>query len=66
MTTPANGVWVESWYEDLDDITLPILQKFLEELVINEVDDVREYLSVENTKLIQGCLVRGETIPCLE
>ena len=31
--TPANGIWVESWYDDLDCQVLPVLQKFLEQLV---------------------------------
>ena len=27
--TPENGIWVESWYDDLDDHVLPNLQAFL-------------------------------------
>ena len=28
-TTPNNGIWVESWYDDMEDNVLPLLQKFL-------------------------------------
>ena len=28
-TTPLNGIWVESWYDDMQDQVLPRLQKFL-------------------------------------
>jgi TFIIF-interacting CTD phosphatase-like protein len=28
-TTPNNGIWVESWYNDMDDRVLPRLQPFL-------------------------------------
>ena len=30
LTTPDNGIWVESWYDDLDDKVLPTLVPFLE------------------------------------
>ena len=43
--TPENGIWVESWYDDLDCQVLPTLQKFLEQLVDQEVEDVRDYLT---------------------
>ena len=32
-TTPNNGIWVESWYDDMQDDVLPRLQRFLQELV---------------------------------
>jgi len=32
-TTPLNGIWVESWYDDMQDQVLPRLQTFLAELV---------------------------------
>ena len=32
-TTPNNGIWVESWYDDMQDQVLPRLQRFLQELV---------------------------------
>jgi len=28
-TTPDNGIWVESWYNDMADRVLPRLQPFL-------------------------------------
>ena len=45
MTTPNNGIWVESWYDDMDDTCLKLLGPFLQELVEQEVPDVREYLT---------------------
>ena len=32
-TTPNNGIWVESWYDDMHDQVLPNLEKFLGEIV---------------------------------
>lgn len=54
--TPDNGIWVESWYDDLDDHVLPNLQAFLTQLVNRQVDDVRVYLSKECKKQIYKCL----------
>ena len=42
--TPDNGIWVESWYDDMDDSCLRILTPFLVALAEGEVTDVREYL----------------------
>jgi TFIIF-interacting CTD phosphatase-like protein len=38
MTTPANGIWVESWYDDMDDQVLSLLLPFLKEIVIEQAD----------------------------
>jgi CTD small phosphatase-like protein 2 len=65
VTTPDNGIWVESWYDDLDDKVLPTLVPFLEQLVISEVPDVRRYLGGQNRVLIQECLETGKTIPSI-
>jgi TFIIF-interacting CTD phosphatase-like protein len=33
-TTPDNGIWVESWYDDMDDTVLEMLLPFLKDIVI--------------------------------
>ena len=43
-TTPLNGIWVQSWYDDLEDNVLTLLIPFLIELVVNKVD-VRHLLT---------------------
>eukprot|EP00351_Strombidinopsis_sp_SopsisLIS2011_P003614 CAMPEP_0116870840 /NCGR_PEP_ID=MMETSP0463-20121206/934_1 /TAXON_ID=181622 /ORGANISM="Strombidinopsis sp, Strain SopsisLIS2011" /LENGTH=203 /DNA_ID=CAMNT_0004508151 /DNA_START=279 /DNA_END=890 /DNA_ORIENTATION=+ len=43
-TTPANGIWVESWYDDMDDNVLDLLIPFLKEIVTSELADVRDLL----------------------
>ena len=66
MQTPENGIWVESWYNDLEDEVLPTLQTFLSELVENQVDDVRMYLTPEcKKKILYKCLESGEPIPSI-
>jgi len=47
MTTPDNGIWCESWYDDMEDNCLKLLGPFLEDLAESEVKDVREYLTNE-------------------
>lgn len=37
-TTPLNGIWVESWYDDMDDNILGLLIPFLKQVVENRVD----------------------------
>lgn len=44
-TTPENGIWVESWYDDMDDNVLELLLPFLKELVMERVSDVRKILT---------------------
>jgi CTD small phosphatase-like protein 2 len=34
-TTPLNGIWVESWYDDMDDKVLSLLIPFLKAIAIN-------------------------------
>jgi TFIIF-interacting CTD phosphatase-like protein len=66
MQTPENGIWVESWYNDLEDEVLPTLQTFLSELVEKQVDDVRLYLTPEcKKKILYKCLESGEPIPSI-
>ena len=43
-TTPLNGFWVESWYDDMDDNVLGLLIPFLKGLVETKVD-VRHVLT---------------------
>ncbi len=64
--TPENGIWVESWYDDLDDQVLANLQVFLTQLVLQQVEDVRVFLSSECKKIIYKCLETGEQIPDLK
>jgi len=33
FTTPQNGIWVESWYDDMDDIVLGLLIPLLKQIV---------------------------------
>lgn len=66
QTTPANGIWVESWYDDLDDTVLTKLLPFLETLVIEEVEDVRAYLGPKQRKAIENCWSGSGPIPSLE
>lgn len=60
-TTPSNGVWVESWYDDMVDTWLPRLQKFLAELVEEQVQDVRKFLSepIKNEAIYPALEGRG-------
>ena len=39
--TPLNGIWVESWYNDMDDVVLTLLIPFLIDIVESKID-VRE------------------------
>ena len=43
-TTPNNGIWVESWYDDLDDKILEKLIPLLREIVEQKLD-VRKLLT---------------------
>lgn len=44
-TTPENGIWVESWYDDMDDTVMEQLIPFLKEIVTSRVEDVRKLLT---------------------
>lgn len=47
-TTPNNGIWVESWYDDMDDNILELLTPFLKSIVLSgKVPDVRKLLTTE-------------------
>jgi TFIIF-interacting CTD phosphatase-like protein len=63
--TPENGIWVESWYDDLECTVLPTLQKFLEELVVKEVDDVRSFLTPNCKDLLYQCFETQQKIPSI-
>ena len=45
-TTPLNGIWVQSWYNDMEDNVLCLLIPFLIEIVVSKVD-VRLILTEE-------------------
>ena len=66
-TTPNNGIWVESWYDDMHDQVLPNLEKFLGEIVEKQVPDVRELLTQEiKENIVYTCLERNKPIPPVE
>jgi len=44
QTTPNNGIWVESWYDDMDDKVLGLLIPFLIDIVKQKID-VRSILT---------------------
>jgi len=44
-TTPDNGIWVESWYDDMDDTVMEQLIPFLRDIVTSKVEDVRKLLT---------------------
>lgn len=56
-----NGIFIKSWYDDKNDTCLLDLIPILKELVVNNVDDVRFYLSQYRKKMIdhikKGCLI---------
>lgn len=67
-TTPNNGIWVESWYDDMDDNILEQLTPFLKSIVASGmVPDVRKLLT-KNLKeqVIYKCLEEGRDIPPIE
>jgi len=62
--TPKNGIWVESWYDDLDDRVLLLLLPFLRELAEKKVKDVRTVLTHKNKiEVIYKCLEEGVSLP---
>lgn len=67
-TTPNNGIWVESWYDDMDDTVLELLTPFLKEIVTSgRVTDVREVLTNDiKEKIIYRHLEEGKDLPKLE
>ena len=62
-TTPDNGIWVESWYDDMDDQVLELLVPFLKDIVLSQVD-VRDVLRKEvKEQVIYRCLEEGKELP---
>ena len=65
-TTPDNGIWVESWYDDMDDTVLEQLLPFLKEIVQTKHADVRTLLTTDNKEnTIYKCLEEGKLIPSI-
>jgi TFIIF-interacting CTD phosphatase-like protein len=65
-TTPENGIWVESWYDDMDDTVLEILLPFLISLVTERVADIRKVLTKDiKEKTLYRCLEEGKAIPTI-
>ena len=65
-TTPDNGIWVESWYDDMDDNILELLIPFLKEIVTEKIPDVRKILTREiKEKIIYRCLEEGKVLPSI-
>ena len=61
--TPLNGIWVESWYDDMDDIVLQLLIPFLIDIVKNKVD-VRLLLTDKiKEEVIYKKLDEGKSLP---
>lgn len=56
-----NGIFIKSWYDDKNDTCLLDLIPILKDLVVQNVDDVRIFLSQYRKKLIdhikKGCLI---------
>ena len=67
-TTPDNGIWVESWYDDMDDNILEILTPFLRSIVTSGlVPDVRKLLNKDiKEKVLYKCLEESKEIPRIE
>ena len=66
FTTPQNGIWVESWYDDMDDRVLGILSPFLKEIVIEQID-VRTVLTEDiKVEVLYRNLEEFRNIPSLE
>jgi len=63
-TTPDNGIWVESWYDDMDDTVLEQLIPFLREIVTERIPDVRKVLTKTNKEnILYRCLEESKEIP---
>jgi TFIIF-interacting CTD phosphatase-like protein len=41
---PDNGIFIKSWFDDMEDTALFELAPLLKEIVVKDVDDVREAL----------------------
>jgi len=63
-TTPANGIWVESWYDDMEDQVLELLIPFMKDIVKSRVADVRRLWTKETKeRVLYKCLEEGREIP---
>ncbi len=67
-TTPDNGIWVESWYDDMDDTILEQLTPFLKAIVSSgKVPDVRKLLTKSfKEQILYRCLEEGKEIPSID
>jgi hypothetical protein len=68
-TTPNNGIWVESWYDDMDDTVLELLTPFLISITKSSdlVPDVRTLLTDKiKEEIIYRCLEEGKELPSIE
>ena len=65
-TTPTNGIWVESWYDDMEDNVLGLLIPFLKQIVDSKID-VRTILQDETKeKYLYKPLEDQKPIPNIE
>ena len=63
-TTPSNGIWVESWYDDMDDTVMELLIPFLKDIVQSRAPDVRRILTPHNKdNIIYRCLEESKELP---
>eukprot|EP00347_Sterkiella_histriomuscorum_P016243 403353940 len=63
-TTPDNGIWVESWYDDMDDTVMELLIPFLKDIVMSRVPDVRKILTKSNKEnILYRYLEENKEIP---
>lgn len=64
--TPLNGIWVESWYDDMDDIVLQLLIPFLIDIVKNKVDVRLLLTDVIKEQVLYKKLDEGKPIPAVK
>ena len=64
--TPLNGIWVESWYDDMDDIVLQLMIPFLIDIVKSKID-VRDLLTDKiKEEVIYKKLDEGKPLPSIK
>ena len=62
FTTPENGIWVESWFDDMEDKVLTLLNPLLKQIQ-ERLLDVRIVLSEKNKEeVLYRCLEEGVSI----
>ena len=66
LTTPSNGLWIRSWFDDMDDTMLLRLIPFLKDISLSRVN-VQSVLE-ENLKvdLIYPALDEGRDLPSVD